>query len=438
MIRTLRCQCLPMIRRLLRLSLACLLLTVACSTRVDAQQGSPSSRTKTSATAPDSGRKLPPAEFRAAWIATVDNIDFPSKPGLSPQELRREIDAIVARAVELRLNALIFQVRPAADAFYKSPLEPWSEWLTGTQGKAPAENFDPLTYIIARSHRYGLHLHAWFNPFRCSHPAGKSKPDKSHVSQRAKDLVVTYGKYGWMDPGHPTARKWSLAVIQDVVRRYDIDGVHIDDYFYPYPVAKKPFPDSASFKVYRKNGGRLVRDDWRRSNIDGFVKDMYEIVHADKPWVWVGVSPFGIARPGVPRGIKAGLDQYGGLYADVPKWLRKGWLDYLAPQLYWPIDQEPQAFKVLLDYWHEQNVKDRAIWPGLYTSKIRGGGGLLRATELRDQIRLTRQKDSTMPGHIHFSFKALRGDHALVARQLQREVYTEPAAIPVLPWLPSR
>jgi len=427
-----------MIRCVLRLPLVCLLLTVACSTRVDAQEGSQSSRTRIVAPIVDLRHRLPPAEFRAAWVATVNNIDFPSRPGLSPQQLRREIDAIVTRAAELRLNALIFQVRPAADAFYKSPLEPWSEWLTGTQGKQPAENFDPLRYIIDRCHRYGLHLHAWFNPFRCSHPAGKSKPDKKHVSQRAKDLVVTYGKYQWMDPGHPTARKWSLAVIQDVVRRYDIDGVHIDDYFYPYPEAKRQFPDDATYKAYRSRGGRLGRDDWRRSNIDGFVKDMYEIVHADKPWVWVGISPFGIARPGVPRGIEAGLDQYGGLYADVGKWLRNGWLDYLAPQLYWPIDRKQQAFKVLLEYWHEQNVKGRAIWPGLYTSKIRDGGGQIRSTELRDQIRLTRWQDSVMPGHVHFSFKALRGDHALVGRQLLREVYTAPASIPVLPWLPER
>ena len=167
-----------------------------------------------------------------------------------------------------------------------------------------------------------------------------------------------------MDPGHPTARKWSLAVIQDVVRRYDIDGVHIDDYFYPYPEARRGFPDDATYKAYRDRGGRLRRDDWRRSNIDTFVEQMYRIVHADKPWVMVGISPFGIARPGVPKGISAGLDQYGDLYADVPKWLRNGWLDYLAPQLYWPIDQEAQAFDVLLQYWHRHNPKGRAIWPG--------------------------------------------------------------------------
>jgi len=427
-----------MIRPPCWLLLSCLSLAVACSTRVEAQDLA----TKTSN--PDdvalvAGRhRQVPTEFRGAWIATVDNIDFPSRPGLTSNQLRSEIDAIVARAVELRLNALVFQVRPAADAFYRSPLEPWSEYLTGKQGKAPDGNFDPLAYIISRSHRYGLQLHAWFNPFRCSHPSGKSKPHEKHVRERAPRLVVKYGKQHWMDPGHPTARKWSLAVIQDVVRRYDIDGVHIDDYFYPYPENKQPFGDGASYQTYRKQGGRLGRADWRRHNIDTFVERLYRIVHADKPWVWVGISPFGIAQPGVPAGIKAGLDQYNDIYADVPKWLRNGWLDYLAPQLYWPIDQKPQAFDVLLKYWHSQNPKGRAIWPGLFTSKIRDGGKRNRATELRDEIRLVRQKDAVMPGHIHFSFKALRGDHALVGRQLRQEVYPDTATLPQLPWLPKK
>jgi len=377
------------------------------------------------------------SEFRAAWVATVDNIDFPSRPGLSVAKLRDELDAIVARAVELRLNALIFQVRPAADAFYDSPLEPWSEWLTGRQGKAPAQGFDPLAYVIERSHQRGLQLHAWFNPFRCWHPAAKGEPHERHVSQRAPQLVAQYGKYQWMDPGEALARKWSLAVVQDVVRRYDVDGVHIDDYFYPYPEKGRPFPDDASFAKYREQGGKLGRDDWRRSNIDAYVERMYRLVHDEKPWLMVGISPFGIARPGVPKGIQAGLDQYRGLYADVPKWLRNGWLDYLAPQLYWPIDQAPQSFPVLLDYWHEQNTRGRAIWPGLYTSKIADGQPRARRTELADQIQLTRGHDPLMPGHIHFSFQALRGDTERVGLPLQ-QVYAEPADVPVLPWLGKR
>ncbi|MCB9878643.1 MAG: family 10 glycosylhydrolase [Planctomycetes bacterium] len=376
-------------------------------------------------------------EFRAAWVATVDNIDFPSRPGLSARTLAAELDEIVDRARALGLNALLFQVRAAADAFYESPLEPWSEWLTGAQGKAPERNFDPLEYIVARCHQQGLQLHAWFNPFRCAHPAGKSPAAADHVSRRAPQLCVRYGKFGWMDPGHPTARKWTLAVIQDVVRRYDIDGVHIDDYFYPYPEKQQPFPDDASWKTYRDDGGRLARDDWRRANIDGFVRDMYTMVHAEKPWLMVGISPFGIARPGVPAGIEAGLDQYSQLYADVPKWLREGWCDYLSPQLYWPIDKKPQAFDVLLQYWHSINPRGRAIWPGLYTSGIASDDKKYRPLELRDQVLLARQRGDDLPGHVHFSFKALRKDGPNIGGAV-REVYAERAEVPELPWLARR
>jgi uncharacterized lipoprotein YddW (UPF0748 family) len=392
--------------------LVCLLPTLlACSLRTAAQDGP--------------GAGAPPAappplrrEFRGAWVATVDNIDFPSRPGLGKAQLQAELDAIVARATELRLNALVFQVRPCADAFYRSPLEPWSEWLTGSQGKAPEGDFDPLAYVIERCHAHGIQLHAWFNPYRARHKtASKSADAKSHVSQQAPHLVLAYGGYQWMDPGEPLAANWSLAVIQDVVKRYDVDGVHIDDYFYPYPDGKKDFPDDRSFARYQQGGGQLGRADWRRHNIDTFVQRMYAVVHEAKPHVAVGISPFGIARPGVPAGIKAGIDQYAQLYADVPKWLREGWLDYLAPQLYWPIDQTPQSFPVLLTWWHGQNSKQRAIWPGLATYKMLPGGKGWRAQELSDQLALVRAADRS-PGHIHYSFAALRGDQPHIAAKL--------------------
>jgi uncharacterized lipoprotein YddW (UPF0748 family) len=373
-------------------------------------------------------------------VATVDNIDFPSRPGLPAAQLRAELDAIVARAAALHLNALVFQVRPAGDAFYASRLEPWSEWLTGAQGEAPDGGLDPLAYVIEQAHAAGLQLHAWFNPYRASHPAGKSPAAASHVRTVAPQLVVRYGKYDWMDPGEPLAAKWSLAVIQDVVKRYDVDGVHIDDYFYPYPEKAKPddkqplpFPDDASFARYRKGGGKLARDDWRRANIDTFVQRMREVVHDAKPWVQVGISPFGIARPGVPKGIQAGIDQYGDLFADVPRWLREGWLDYLAPQLYWPIDQTAQSFPRLLDYWHGVNPKRRAIWPGLYTGKILAGKAPWRPSELTDQLALVR-KAVPESGHVHYSFKALRSDAAAVAGAL-RTLYAEPVLAPAMPWL---
>ena len=397
------------------------LVAAACSAPVPAQAAS--------------GSPPPVArEFRGAWVATVKNIDFPSRPGLAPARLREEIDAIVARAVELGLNALVFQVRPAADAFYPSPLEPWSEYLTGTQGTAPAGGFDPLEYIVARCHEHGLALHAWFNPFRAKHEDSRARPHASHVRVKAPQLCVSYGKYEWMDPGEPLAAKWSLAVIQDVVQRYDVDGVHLDDYFYPYPIGKLAFPDDASYGRYRAGGGTLPRGDWRRANIDDYVRRLHTIVHDAKAHVAVGISPFGIARPGVPRGIQAGIDQYEQLAADVPKWLREGWLDYLAPQLYWPIDQKLQSFPVLLAWWHAQNPKQRAIWPGINPGRALGEWKNARADELEQQIALVRAADRA-PGHIHFSFRALRTDAPNVGGALRTRVYREPALPPAMPWL---
>ncbi len=409
---------------------------LACTGPADAQSDASSKPRSPGQRAASLDR--PAEEFRAAWVATVDNIDFPSEKGLSVRALKRELDQIVARAVALRLNALIFQVRSCGDALYPSPLEPWAEWLTGKQGQAPAGGFDPLAYVIERSHASGLQLHAWFNPFRCWHHACKSQPAPEHVTVRAPQLTWRYGRYQWMDPGHPTARKWTLAVIQDVVRRYDIDGVHLDDYFYPYPEGGKDFPDDKTWRDYRAQGGTASRGDWRRQNIDRFVERLYELVHDEKPWLMVGISPFGIARPGVPAGIEAGLDQYADIYADVPKWLRNGWCDYLTPQLYWPIDQAPQAFGKLLAYWHRANTMGRAIWPGIATYRIREARANVRPTELRDEILLTRRAAAQRPGHVHFSFKSLRGDHALVARPLREEIYTQPASVPRLPWLPAK
>lgn len=396
------------------------LLLAACSLEARAQQ------TRPSETPPPIAR-----EFRGAWVATVDHIDFPSRPGLSAKELAGELDAIVTRAVDLRLNALLFQVRPAGDAFYRSSLEPWSAWLTGTQGKAPDADFDPLAHLIERCHSQGIQLHAWFNPFRCWHKASKGRPHSSHVTQQAPQLVVQHGPYQWLDPGLPLAHKWSLATVQEVLRRYDVDGIHVDDYFYPYAEGRE-FADGGSYTKYRQGGGRLDRAAWRRQNVDSYVEALYQLVHREKPWVQVGISPFGIARPGVPKGIEAGVDQFVELAADVPKWLREGWLDYLAPQLYWPIDQRAQSFPVLLDYWRAQNPRGRAIWPGLPTYRILAREAGFRLSELRDELAFTRSGNAT--GHVHYSFKALRSDAAPIAGSL-RELYAEPALPPALPWL---
>src|SRR5579871_3371768 len=296
-----------------------------------------------------------PREFRGVWVATVANIDWPSKPGLSTDQQKAEMLAILDKAAQLKLNAIIFQVRPGCDALYDSRLEPWSEYLTGQMGRAPDSYYDPLAFAVEEAHKRGLELHAWFNPYRARHAEAKSSISPDHVSQMHPDLVKQYGRSLWLDPGEKAVQDYSLSVILDVVRRYDIDGVHIDDYFYPYKETDAqnkvlPFPDDASWQKYVQSGGTLSRDDWRRQNVDTFIERLYKGVKEVKPWVKFGISPFGIWRPGYPAQVK-GFDAYQELNADSRKWLRNGWLDYWTPQLYWKIDQTGQSYPVLLKWW---------------------------------------------------------------------------------------
>lgn len=395
-------------------------------------------------------------EFRGVWVASVANIDWPSRPGLSTWEQQAELIAILNRAVALNLNAVILQVRPAADALYASPYEPWSEYLTGVEGRAPEPYYDPLEFAIEEAHARGLELHAWFNPYRARHPSARGSVARTHLSVTHPELVRSYGRYQWMDPGEPAVRAQTLRVMLDVVRRYDVDGIHIDDYFYPYPELgpdslEIPFPDSASYARYVRGGGTLSRDDWRRENVNLLIRDIYRRTKALKPWVKVGISPFGIWRPGTPPEI-AGFDAYDKLYADSRKWLREGWVDYFTPQLYWPIAQKAQSYPTLLAWWMSENVKARHMWPGHNAS--RAAGTAWPPDELLEQIRLTRSAHAG--GDIHFSMRALmpanavRRDSVLVgvatqpparmnaaalADRVRAELYAEPALVPASPWL---
>lgn len=376
----------------------------------------------------------PPREFRAAWIATVSNIDWPSKPGLPSDEQQAELIAILDSAVELNLNAVILQIRPAADALYASEIEPWSPYLTGVMGKAPEPFYDPLEFAVKEAHRRGLQLHVWFNPYRVRLPEAKGEPSPNHASVADADIVRTYGKYLWFDPGEPAAVERFLAVLTDVVKRYDIDGVHLDDYFYPYQIKEGdklvPFPDDESYARAVEAGEKLGRDDWRRQNVNHLVEGMYKAVKQEKPWVLVGISPFGIWRPGHPNGI-AGLDQYDSLYADARKWLREGWVDYFTPQLYWPVDSKQQSYPKLLAWWGEQNKEHRHLWPGNFTSKC---SGEWKADELIRQIETTR-KVGDASGNVHFSMKALQKNFGGLSDQLKEGLYAEPALVPETTWL---
>lgn len=373
-----------------------------------------------------------PREFRGAWVATVDNIDWPSRSGISSDAARRELDAILDSAASMRLNAVLFQVRPACDALYRSDLEPWSEWLTGTQGRAPADGFDPLAHAIEGAQRRGLELHAWINPFRGKHRAARSPLVADHPMRNA---MVEYAGEMWLDPGRADARAHSLQVCLDIVTRYDVDGLHMDDYFYPYPSGGKPFPDDRSFADYRSSGGRLGRSDWRRANVDSFVQTLHARIKDAKPWVKFGISPFGIVRPGVPSGIQAGIDQYEDLAADVRKWVREGWCDYLSPQLYWPIGQKAQSYATLLQYWSDLVPDGRMhLWIGNYASQAVSGKSGWSTGELLAQVERTRA-DVGATGNVFFSMKVLRDDAERLRTKLREGPYQLPALIPASLWL---
>jgi uncharacterized lipoprotein YddW (UPF0748 family) len=381
----------------------------------------------------------PPREFRAAWVATVANIDWPSRSNLTSAQGQAELRAVFERADRMNLNAVIFQIRPKADAFYASKLEPWSEFLTGRQGNAPSPAWDPLQFAIDEAHSRGMELHVWFNPYRAGHPSAKGPYCPTHISRTQPGLVKPYGKHLWMDPAEPQVQAHSLNVMLDVVRRYDIDGVHIDDYFYPYKERDAKgnvidFPDGPSWQRYRASGGTLARDDWRRAQVDGFVKKLYDGIKAEKRWVKFGISPFGVYRPGVPAGITAGVDQYRDLYADARKWLVEGWCDYYTPQLYWKIDSKGQSYPVLLNWWVSQNVKGRHMWPGNFTTQVGAGFGNWSPQEIVRQVEIT-QKTAGATGNVHFSMRAFTQDFKGLSGMLRDGPYRSKALVPASPWL---
>ncbi|MBC7980135.1 MAG: family 10 glycosylhydrolase [Armatimonadetes bacterium] len=356
-------------------------------------------------------------EFRAAWVTAIYNIDWPTRTGLSATSQQAEARAILDKLVSLRMNAVILQVRPHGDALYSSGIEPWSSWLTGTMGRSPG--YDPLDYWVKQAHARGIEVHAWFNPFRAlsntSHSVGGN-----HISRTKPYLIKRYGTMLWCDPSHPETRSQALSVILDVVRRYDIDGVHLDDYFYPYPSGNFKFQDGKS-------------PAQRRAFVDSFVSKLYSSVKQQKPWVRVGISPFGIWRPGVPNTIEAGVDAYENLAADSRKWLKNGWVDYLAPQLYWRISPQKQSYSTLLSWWRSQG--SRPVWPGIATTRIQSSDDPGRpAAEIINQIELSRKIGKNWVGHIHWSVKGLMKNQGGISTRLAR-VYIQPVAVPPMPWL---
>ncbi len=378
-------------------------------------------------------------EFRGLWIATVANIDWPSRSGLAVESQQSELLTILDRASALRMNAVLLQIRAAGDAMYPSTLEPWSRSLTGVQGTSPG--WDPLAYAVEQAHARGLELHAWFNPFRAGNLSDSLSLSPLHFARQRPDLARSYCTQRWFDPGEPEVQAHTFAVIRDVLRRYDIDAVHLDDYFYPYPdsrCAGLAFPDSASYARYVVSGGALARNDWRRANVNTFVQQLQQVVRAESPTVRVGISPFGIWRPGTPPGI-VGLDSYASIFADSRLWLTSGWVDYLAPQLYWSRSSTGQNFAALLEWWRTQNTQQRHLWPGLAAYRVNdGSASAYQASEVSGQIAdvFARRTAAGGPtGTILYNTTVILQNRGGLASLLESSVFADAAVVPATPWL---
>ena len=333
-------------------------------------------------------------EFRGVWIATVNNIDWPSAPGLPVQVQKRELKELIERIERLNLNVVIFQVRPASDAFYPSETEPWSIFLTGKQGLAPSSFFDPLAYAIELCHSKGMELHAWFNPFRVRNN-GYYQLDPGSFAAKNPQYTNFFDNKLFLDPGIPQVRSQVIKVIMEVVRKYDIDAIHFDDYFYPYPIRGRKYPDTKTFIQYGKNFYPNRLSDWRRDNINKFIAALHDSIKAVKPAVKLGISPFGVWRnksddPNGSPGVKA-TTSYDDLYADVYKWLVNDWIDYVIPQLYWEQGNQFGDFTVLANWWNDHSFGKplylgQALYKSTGTDKV-----FTNPTEISEQISILRK-----------------------------------------------
>jgi uncharacterized lipoprotein YddW (UPF0748 family) len=383
----------------------------------------------------------PKFEFRAVWVATVENIDWPSKKGLSVAEQKAEFIHLADMHQQNGMNALIVQIRPTADAFYPSPYEPWSEYLNGTQGLPPIPYYDPLQFMIEETHKRGMEFHAWLNPYRAIFKIGKSTVSPSHISKIHPEWFFTYNNQKIFNPGLPEVRQFVIRVVKDIVSRYDVDGIHMDDYFYPYKDSKgSDFPDSQAFAKY---GNGLTKDDWRRSNCDSIIKMLNETIKSTNPRIKFGISPFGVWRNKNkdPNGsnTKAGISNYDDLYADILLWLQKGWIDYAAPQLYWEIGHKLCDYSELINWWNTHAYsKQMFIGHGVYRSfeTSERSTAWKKPTELPNQLKLLRNSNN-IQGSIYFNSKNFDSNPNGWNDSLRLNYYALPAIVPPMPWIDS-
>jgi uncharacterized lipoprotein YddW (UPF0748 family) len=377
----------------------------------------------------------PKREFRGVWVATVENIDWPSRSGLTADQQKQEFIGLLEKHKANGINAIILQVRPAADAFYAKSREPWSRWLMGKQGLAPTNGYDPLEFAIKEAHSRGMELHAWFNPYRATMNANESV-SQEHMTHKRPDLFFSYGGKKQFDPGLPEVREYIVQVILDVVKGYDVDGIHFDDYFYPYPISGQRINDSATFNKYPN--GILNIQDWRRNNVDLLIKMLDDSIHHYKKYVKFGISPFGIwknIREDSLGSQSSGLSNYTELYADSRKWVKEGWVDYINPQIYFSFTKRAAPFATLVDWW-SNNAFGRHVYIGqaAYLVNQRMDAAWRVPNQIPEQIRYIR-KNNRVQGSVFFSSRSFSNVAKATGDSLRTDLYKYPALPPQMPWL---
>jgi uncharacterized lipoprotein YddW (UPF0748 family) len=383
-------------------------------------------------------RSDPKREFRGVWIATVENIDWPTNTRLTSDQQKQQLLDILNSHQRTGINAVMFQIRPAADAFYAKSSEPWSRWLNGKQGRAPDPLYDPLAFAITEAHKRGIELHAWFNPYRATMDGRFSLLSPDHITNTKPEWFFIYGGIKLFNPGIPEVREYIVKVILNVVDNYDIDGVHMDDYFYPYAIAGQHINDSATFKQY---GGDFTDiKDWRRDNVNQLIKMLNDSIHKHKPHVKFGISPFSIwaNKYQNPDGSDThGGDSYYELYADSRKWIKEGWVDYINPQLYRPLNDRLVAFNTMVDWW-SNNTYNRHLYIGQASYRI--GERVLAAyrnpQELPNEIKYLRN-NPRVQGSVFFNSTSITNNLLGFTDSLRTNYYKNPALPPVMLWLDS-
>jgi uncharacterized lipoprotein YddW (UPF0748 family) len=381
----------------------------------------------------------PLREFRAAWVATVANIDWPSRRDLSTAQQKQEIIELFDLLQQNNFNAVIVQIRPVADAFYASQYEPWSKYLTGTQGVAPNPYYDPLAFMVEEAHKRCLEFHAWFNPYRALMSKYKNSNPSYHVTKTHPEWFVNYGKQKYFNPGIPAVQNYCIKIVSDVVKRYDIDAVHMDDYFYPYRIGRTEFPDLSAYRRYNPNN--FSRDAWRRNNVNQLVRRLQIEIKRLKPFVKFGISPFGVWRNASVDSMRgsntnAGQTNYDDLFANVLLWQKNGWIDYCVPQLYWESGHPSVDYGTLISWWNK-NAFDRHMYIGHAVYKLGNKKAAWQnLDEIEHQIEETRHFKNVQ-GSAFYSIKYLKRNKFGINQMFRNKVYQRPALLPKMKWMPN-